>query len=210
MSNKKSLLLIILLGSIALLVLAPLVERGSKASGIPDTPDTREIMAVMEHAYTLLRTPVERLDVNQFAEVFTNNADYKHSQEKKDYIGKILGAGATKNIGYLTFLQARYTHLQHGAQLLRAGLDKAKAQKRELTAEAYQALAQQNYDSPPPDLQDPNAPVAKPILQYEPLEINGDQAIARYDSGPALEEATLVRTKGRWYISSIKIINAHF
>lgn len=182
----------------------------SLASRLPDTADKREIMAVLERAYTLLRTPVERLDVNQFAEVFMNSADYKPSQEKKAYISKILGANATKDMGYLTFLQARYTHLQQGAQLLRAGLAKAKTQNRELTAEEYQALTRQNYDSPPPDLQDPNAPVAKPLLQYDTLELHGDQALARYDSGPALEEATLSKVNGRWFIASIKIIHAHF
>ena len=205
---KKLTLIAVVISSIILFSLVSALR--SKALGIPDTPDAREIMAVMERAHILFRKPVETVDVNELAEVIVNTDDYRPSQENLEFISTILGSKAAQNAGFLAFLQAKHVQLQQGAKLLRAAVGKARTENRALTATEMQELVKRNHGMPLADLQDLNAPIPTPTLQYAWMQIEGDRATVRYDSGVADEEATLVKQDGHWYIASIKVIWAHF
>jgi len=203
---KKLLLVVFAVSSIVLFSLISVSQ--SKALGVPDTPDAREILAVMDRAYILLRSPVELIDASSYAEVMVNTSDYRPSQENLEFISTILGV--TQEAGYLSFIQAKHTHLQQGARLLRNALGKAKTENRALTNEEMQEIVQQNHGMLPASLQDLNVPIPIPNIQYEWIQIEGAKATVRYDPGQAVEEAILVKQEGRWYIASIKVIWAHF
>jgi hypothetical protein len=90
-------------------------------------------------------------------------------------------------------------------KLLRTAVQRAKTAGRELSAAEWQEVTRQNYGMVPPDLDDPKRPVPKPTIQYEWMKIAGDHASVRFDPGPALEEADLIKINGRWYITRITI-----
>ncbi len=188
-----------------------LLTYSARATATPDTPDTREIMAVMQQAYTLMRaTPVRTLDIKEFAHVFTDTSDFKFSPGWKTYLGDMLDPTATQKAGYLSAMQTKWSHLQQGDKLLNAAMSKAKAEQRNLTPEEWQALTKQNHNVPPPVLHDEDLATVKLELKYESIEVNDDKAVVRYDDGAALQEAILRKINGRWFIADITAIWVHF
>ncbi|RIK43395.1 MAG: hypothetical protein DCC55_05925 [Chloroflexi bacterium] len=186
------------------------IDAQSRAVDSFNTSEAQAIMAVMLQFYQLLReTPVRTLDVRQFAEVLKDTPDYKLTAETQDYLSVILGSEAAQSAGYLTAMQAKWTHLQQGDRLARGVIEQAQAENREVTAEEWQALAEQNHGRLPPTFTDPDSDY-KVQLQYESIEINEDSAVVRFDDGVAYQEAILRHIKGRWYITNITPISVHF
>jgi hypothetical protein len=190
------------------------LSQRSEAYNIPDTPETREIMATIERAYDVLAIPFDTLDVNKLSEVFIDDPVFRNKLtldqrgEAQTRVNKILGPGAAENFGYLTAMKAKRLQQQHGAKLLKAATDKAKSTNRSITEEEWKELAQQNYGERPylPDLSLPG----RFPLQFQSIEIDNDKAYVRYDDGPALQEAILVRVNGRWYVAGLIPIHVHF
>ena len=69
-------------------------------------------------------------------------------------------------------------------------------------------LTKQNYGKTP-YLPDSSLPGRFP-LTYISIKIDNDKAYVRYDDGPALQEAILVRVNGIWFIAGIIPIQIHF
>lgn len=186
----------------------------SAAYSIPDTPETREIIAALEHAYDVLAVPFDTLDVNKLAEVFIDDPIFleRLTQEQRsdaqNRVRIILGADVAKDFGYLTAMKAKRIHQQHGAQLLKAALANANSTQQDFTQEEWQQLEAQNYGERPylPDLSLPG----RFPLQIQTIELDGDKAYVRYDDGPALQEAILVRINKQWFVAGIIPINVHF
>jgi hypothetical protein len=187
-------------------------SRSSIATGIQDTPETREIMVIMEKAYELLAIPFDTLDVNQLSEVFRNDPSYADHlsfaelDELKEYTHKIQGEAALKDFGYLTTMRTKRMNQQHGARLLRGAREKAKAENREVSKEEMRQLTEQNFGMEPylPDQNEQGKRVPfKRILRYFSLKIEGETAEVCFDDMAKTRRATLMRVNGRWYVTGI-------
>jgi len=174
---------------------------------VPDTPQNREIMEVMERAYELINSASQSFDTSLFSSVFIDTPDYKLTDEQRDAISSVLGEEAAQNGGYLTAMKAQYIARKKEAGLLKDVLDKARAENREMTAEELQEVVIKNNGRVPAIIAS-NETKAK--LIYESIEISGERAVVRYDDGAALQEAILVRVDGQWFIAGITPINIHF
>ena len=177
-------------------------------AGIPDTPDAKQIMAVMDRAYQLIGHASQTFDASEFPSVFIDTEDYKFTDKQKELLSEVLGASIAevKSTGYLTAMQAQYISRGQGADLLRAALDKAKSENRKLTAEEFQEIAKANHGQLPSL---GNVVTTKTELTFESIEISGNKAVVRYDDGAALQEAILVK-EARWFIASIVPIWIHY
>src|SRR5689334_22675494 len=105
------------------------------APGVPNTPEARQIMAVMERAYQIIGIASQTFDVSEFSSVSIDTPDYKLTAQQAEAVAGVLGKTVEKNSGYLMAMQAHYISLGQGASLLKAALDRAKAENRELTAQ---------------------------------------------------------------------------
>lgn len=207
LQTRHSHYVIVFLSLIALLLLS---QQSSADIGVGDHPEFDEITTVMNRAYELFSMPVEKVDIRQFSEVLIDTPDFQLTTEQQDYIEQILGSEAVTGAGYLTAIRAKHVHLQHGAQLLDAAEEKAAAEHRLMTAEEVEAIRLQNYGAYPPSPENPEHLGRKPKLQFMSLEVTDDRAVVVYDSGPALQEAILVRIDKQWYIASNVVLQAHY
>lgn len=193
--------------TLGIVLLALQSMRAQAESGIPDTPEVKEIIATMENAYRILAIAGQTFDVSGFSSVFVDTPDYKLTEQQRAFIGNILGEDAAKNAGYLTAMRAKYIALGRDARLLQATLEKARAEHRNLTSEELQEILRANHGVIPTM----GSPITQPaVLSFKSIEIHGDRAIVRYDSGAALLEAILIRINGKWFIAGITPIWIHF
>lgn len=211
MSKKRTLLFaMFILGSlVALLVtLGPLVRTSVAGSGVPDTPEARQIQATMNRAYELMAIAARTFDVSEFPTVFVDTPDYELSDRQRKAVGQVLGSRAIEDAGYLTAMQAYYIAWGEGAAHLERALEKAEIEHRPITVDEMQEIAEANGGRVPALAR--QDPISEVKLEFESIEINGDRAIVRYDDGAALQEAVLVKIKGQWFIAGINPIWAHF
>ncbi len=206
---------------VGLMLVGMLLRQPVATANLADELESRPVTAALEHEeaairatltryYVLLReTPVQTLDVQQFAQVLADTADFPLKIEVERHITAILGAERAKDAGYLTAMQAKWTHMQQGDRLARAAIAQAKAENREVSPEEWQALAAQNHGMLPPTFSEPD-PSYKVALTYESVKIEADRAIVRLDDGIAYQEAILRKINGRWYIVNITPLNVHF
>ncbi len=201
--------LLLLVGIVCMGIIVFLVfGQRSKATNIPDTPETREIMATMQRAYEVLTIAHDTEDVNKLSEVFIDDPDFlraigpERQTQLQTYIREILGSTASENFGYLTAMKNKITHRLQGEKLLKAALEKAKSENRELTPMEWQKLAEQNHGERPslPNLEFANN---KRQFLYKSLEIDGDTARAVYDEGVVTRRAILKRINGCWFVAGI-------
>jgi hypothetical protein len=178
--------------------------------GVTDHPAYSEIASVLNKAYDLFSTPIEEVDIERFAEVLIDTPDFPLTAEQQADIGQILGKEAVEGAGYLTAIQAKHVHLQHGADMLKAAQEKATAEGRAITPAEMETIKSQNYGAYPPSLETPEHFGKRPQLQYLSLEVTGDRATVVYDSGTALQKATLVKIEGQWLIASNVVLQAHY
>ncbi len=207
-TNKVFLLSVIVLAAGFVFLLSK-TKPAQANSGIPDTPDTRQIMAVIDRAYQIMTHASRTFDVSEFPSVFIDTEDYKLKDQQKQAVAYIFGADIAnaENTGYLTAMQAQYISMGQGAELLRVALDKAKAENRNLTTDEFQEVVISNHG------QMPASGVTidiKTNLVFQSIDITVDRAIVRYDDGAALQDAILVRKAGQWLIASIIPIWIHF
>ncbi|MCQ3935840.1 MAG: hypothetical protein DPW18_02215 [Chloroflexi bacterium] len=183
-------------------------SKPAQANSIPDTPESREIMAVIEKAYQLMAYASQTFDVSEFPSVFIDTQDYKLTDEQKSAIADILGVNLTdvKDTGYLTAMQMQYISMGQGLELLKIALENAKAENRNLTAEEFREVIRANHGQMPASSFTLDA---KTKLVFESITIDENRAIVRYDDGAALQEAILVKVE-RWFIASIVPIWIHF
>lgn len=206
--NKK---IVIVFSTLALfgLVLSLRAPQAKAYPGVPDTPDTKQIIAVMERAYQLIGRASHSFDVSEFPAVFVDTDDYQITDEQREAIAATLGVPNSDvgNVGYLTAMQLKYVSMGRGANLLREAMEKAKAENRQLSSTELQDLAKANHGQLP----SLGSPITnKAVLTFESIVVEGERAIVRYDDGAALQEAIVVKVNGRWLIASIVPIWIHF
>jgi hypothetical protein len=184
----------------------------SHAANIPDTPESREVITALESAIRVLDIPAEQLDFNELSTVLINHPLYQTELPPDElsalleYTSKIQGAAALEDFGFLTAMRTKRLNQQHGAELLRAALKRAEMEDRELTADEWQELTEQNYGIqpylPPASPEGQSTPFVRPLI-YLALKINENQAEIKFDTGVKQQRAVLVRIDGRWYVAGI-------
>ena len=206
--NKIFLLGMVLL-AVSLGILVSQIYPAKANAEIPDTPDAKQIMAVMNKAYQVLGRASQASDISELPDVFIDTEDYKLTDQQQEIVAASLGLGIAEveNAGYLTAMQAKYISRAQGAKLLQAALEIARTENRNLTSTEIQEIIRSNNGQWPS-----GSPITtnKTILTFESIEVNGDKAIVRYDDGAALQEAILVKKAGRWFIASIVPIWVHY
>jgi hypothetical protein len=206
MSKKTNIFLLGIGATIIILAIGLFTPKVEAAQGIPDSADSKEIMAVMDQAYEAFGEVAQTHDVSKFSGILIDTPDFKLNARQSEKITGMLGSVAAQKAGYLTMMQAKYLAYAKGNELLKKATDKAKAENREITVEEFQAVIKENYGQVPQG----SVITTKTVLVYESINIDGDKAIVRYDDGAALQEAILVYIKGKWLIAGITPINIHF
>ncbi len=191
---------------IVVILIVVLITIANASTGFED-PEATKIIATMEHVYAVLDEVGQTGDVSQYTEVFVDTSDYTYSSSVKEFVGNVLGPIAAEKGGYLTAMQAKGIANSKGDQLLKAALDKANSENRDLTTDELQQLIKENYGRLPGIKVQSDE---KSILTYKKLNIYRDKAIMTYDDGQALQEATLVKINDKWFVSNIKPIVIHF
>lgn len=190
----------------AMLIL--IVNKQSTAADIPDTSEAHEIIATIERAYALLDTPVELLNFDEFDAVFIDHPDYlkEISEDRRtalqEQITEQLGAEAAQTFGYRTSMKSKRIADRNRIIEVRAMMDRAKAENRELTQEELNEIAKNNHGTIPA-LSDLSAPPFVRKLEYFSLKIDGDTARAIYDEGVTGRTAILKQIDGKWYVAGI-------
>lgn len=171
--------------------------------------EAKAVTDTLEQFYKILDTPIEVMDINQFAEVLIDSSEFKRTPEWQGYLSQILDAKTVQSAGYLTAMRAKWTTLQHGNQLVKAAFAKAQANGRDITAEEWQEIAEQNHGMLPPAIYHSESG-HDASLSYEVIDVVGDRAVVRYDDGAAFQETILRQVNGRWFIANIEAIRVHF
>ncbi len=130
MTKKLSVTLILIaILAITLIAVSSHTNRVEALPKIPDTPDAKQIMAVVNRAYQLLGQASRSFDISEFPSVFIDTDDYKLTSQQREAVAKGLGVNVeeVKNAGYLTAMRAKYISMARGSQLLQAAMEKAKA-----------------------------------------------------------------------------------
>jgi len=209
MFRKKLLILVLTVcGIAALLVTLLYFSSGVRGDpGVPDTEDSQAIQQTFRDAYKLMDLAAQTFDVSEFPTVFVDNDDYALSEKQQEAVTQVMGVQTLDKAGYLTAMQAYYLAWGKGAADLEAAMRDAEAEGRVVTQEEMRELAAAHGNRVPAL---PRQEGAETKLMFESIEIRGDTAVVRFDDGAALQEATLVKIEGRWYISGIRPIWVHF
>jgi hypothetical protein len=132
-------------------------------------------------------------DVNMLDEVYIDTSDYKPSNKNKILIAKYLGDSSSKQAGYLTFRKAYHLWDRSGDEY------------------------PQKYPSVTSDNSTKIAPTEKPMrycpdissqpnLIFREIAIRENKAVVTYDAPGSLNEATLIKVDGQWYIANIRVL----
>jgi len=176
--------------------------RVSAAPGVPDTPDSRQIQATIRRAYELRARAGHTFDTTDFASVFVNDPrGGKLPPEWLKLVEDVTGS-SSDTTGYLDYELAYYEHWKTGALRLEELWAKAAEEGRPLTLEEVQSLRDRSGR-----IAAPRAPEGVRIqIDFKSIVVEGDVATAVFDDGPRLNEMTLVKINGKWYIAGNKIL----
>ena len=112
---KKSYILVTIVSITIALVSIVLLQayRAKASSGVPNSPDAKQIMDVMNRAYLLIGHASQSFDVSEFPAVFVDTADYQITDEQREAIAATLGVPVSEvgNVGYLTAMQLEYVSM---------------------------------------------------------------------------------------------------
>lgn len=201
--------LLLFLASALIILLAAIVGvsrqttvQVNAAPGVPDTPDSRQIQATIRRAYELRALAGRTFDTIEFASVFVNDPrGGKLPPEWLKLVEDVTGT-SSDTTGYLDYELAYYEHWKVGALRLEELWAKAAEEGRQLTLEEVQSLKDRSGR-----IAAPRAPEGVRIqIDFKSIVVEGDVATAVFDDGPRLNEMTLVKIDGKWYIAGNKIL----
>ncbi len=201
--------LLLFLASALIILLAAIVGvsrqttvQVNAAPGVPDTPDSRQIQATIRRAYELRALAGRTFDTTDFASVFVN--DPRGGNLRPDWLELVEDVTGTSSdtTGYLDYELAYYSWWKAGALRLEELWAKAAEEGRPLTLEEVQSLKDRSGRTAAP-----RAPEGVRIqIDFKSIVVEGDVATAVFDDGPRLNEMTLVKIDGKWYIAGNKIL----
>jgi hypothetical protein len=221
--HKVALLLLAILAAASGLVL--LGRLGSKcsngeaiAAGVPDSEDARQIQATIWRAYELYEIAGRTYDVSAFPEVFVDDPRVPLTRKQRQRLEEWFGP-VPENAGYLTYVTGCYTKVAESDRLFEEAWAKATAEGRDhllpqdyLTPEEWREIQESNAPIPLPPPAPPGTAVSaeevadsiRENTRFDSVVIDDDNAIVLFDDGATLNEATLVRNAGKWYIAGVK------
>jgi len=223
MSRKR---VVLIAGAVVALVGAVLLGRpaskGSNgeaiAAGSPDTEDARQIQATIWTAYELYEIAGRTYDVSEFPQVFADDPRVPLTRDQRQRLEEWFGP-VTEDAGYLTYVTGCYTKVAESDRLFEEAWARATAEGRDhlrpqdyLTPEEWREIQESNGPIPPPPAAPPRPSVSieevadwiRENTRFDSLVIKDDKAIVLFDDGATLNEATLVRSAGKWYIAGVK------
>jgi hypothetical protein len=210
---------------VALVGLVLLVRPGSRgsnheviAAGVPDSEDARQIQATIWRAYELYEIAGRTYDVSAFPEVFADDLRVPLTRDQRQRLKEWFGP-VSENAGYLTYVTGCYTMVEQSDSLFEQAWAKATAEGRDhllpqdyLTPEEWAQIQDSNAPIPPPPAAPPRPSVSveevadsiRENTRFDSVVIEDDMAIVLFDDGATLNEATLVRSAGKWYIAGVE------
>jgi len=192
------------------------------AAGIPDTEEAREIQATIVEAYKLYYIAGQTYDVSQFPSVLANDPDVPLTRDQRERLRDWFGT-VPNDAGYLTYVTACYTNAERWDRISEEAWGKAMAAGRDhllpedyLTPEELREIQEANRPiPPPPGRRSPSSMSAEEYAEwkwqntrFDSVVINGDRAIVIFDDHLDLNEATLVRHAGKWYLAGVERVGA--
>lgn len=223
MSRKR---VVLIAGAVVALVgLALLGRPASKgsngeviAAAIPGTEDARQIRATILRAYELYEIAGRTYDVSEFPEVFADDPRVPLTRDQRERLEEWFGP-VPEDAGYLTYVTGCYTKVAESDRLFEEAWAKATAEGRDhllpqdyLAPEEWREIQESNGPIPPPPPAPPRPSVSveevadwiQQNTRFDSLVIKDDKAIVLFDDGATLNESTLVRCAGKWYIAGVK------
>ena len=131
------------------------------------------------------------VDVVVLDEVLADWSGYRLGTNEKAMVVRVYGQSAGATAGFLTYRKAYYLSMRGDYP----GADAAPENGLRPTSR--------------PQIYCPT-PAPEQVLSIQSVAIGPNQAVARYDSGPALCEAVLIKVEGRWKIASLKYLESYF
>jgi hypothetical protein len=212
-SMKKKVSLIIFIS----IVLVGLIMSFLSANASNAAQDKQDVQAALEKFYSVLNDVTSTYDVAKFSDILLDTGDCRPDEETRQFIEQTMGKDAAANAGYLTAMQAKYIARGKATKLLENATEKAKAENRELTQDEKQQVMDANGGIFPPTTIKPSSTISpdsslskKKALNFMSIEVIGDWGKIKYDTSQALQEATLARKNGRWFVACIKPIQVHY
>jgi hypothetical protein len=186
--------LIAILALVFLAILAAIVISFSQPKPVALTgPQAQEIAAVLQRAERLFgEVGCNRsISVDVLDDVLVDWQWSPPGAAEKAMIARVFGWARTANAGLLTARKAYYLSVRGDYP---------------------------GSDAPPENGLVPTTrpifycptPAPEHLVFIQSIAIGPDRAVARYDNGPALIEATLINVEGFWKIASLKYLNIHF
>jgi hypothetical protein len=216
------LLLATLAAASGLVLLGRLGSKGSNgeavAAGVLDSEDARQIQATIWRAYELYEVAGRTYDLSAFPEVFVDDPRVPLTSEQRQRLEEWFGR-VPENAGYLTYVTGCYTKVAESDRLFEEAWAKATAEGRDhllpqdyLTPEEWREIQESNARIPPPPPAPPRTAVSaeevaesiRENTRFDSVVIDDDKAIVLFDDGATLNEATLVRSAGKWYIAGVE------
>ncbi len=188
------------------------------AAGIPDTQDSRQIQATILRAYELYEIAGRTYDVSEFPQVFADDPRVPLTSDQRQRLEEWFGS-VPEDAGYLTYVTGCYTMVAQSDRLFEEAWGKAKAEGRDhllpqdyLTPEEWSGIQESNQPVPPPPPAPPRPSESaeevgewiRENTRFDSVVIDDDKAIVLFDDGATLNEATLVRSAGKWHIAGVK------
>jgi hypothetical protein len=224
MAKQKVALLVltVLIAASGLILLGELARKYSNAeaiaAGVPDTEDARQIQATIWRAYELYEIAGRTYDVSEFPEVFADDPRVPLTRDQRELLEEWFGP-VPEDAGYLTYVTGCYTEVAESDRLFEEAWARARAEGRDhlvpqdyLTPEEWSEIQESNRPIPPPPPAPPRPSVTieevahsiRDNTRFDSVVINDNQATVLFDDGATLNEATLVRSAGKWYIAGVK------
>jgi hypothetical protein len=224
MAKHKVALLVLafLIAASGLILLGELASKGSNgeaiAAGVPATEDARQIEATIWRAYELYEIAGRTYDVSEFPKVFADDPRVPLTRDQRERLEEWFGS-VPEGAGYLTYVTACYTMVAQSDELFEEAWARARAEGRDhllpqdyLTPEEWSEIQKSNRPIPPPPPAPPRGSVIieevaqwiRENTRFDSVVISDNKATVLFDDGATLNEATLLRSAGKWYIAGVE------
>lgn len=204
---KKLLITIcIILGTISISTSSSIVAQSKSAYKIPDTPEAKEIMRVIENAYDIEVEAGFTFDIKKFPEVFINDPRFPLDPATLETVKELTNNPSLETAGYLDYKIAFYSWRMDATINAEKTKEKAKSENRDLTPEEKRSLVDQNGRIAPARSQ---SPIRSLPLTFLSVEVNDDIATVVVNDGPRTIELFLVLVDKKWYIAGTKGVAFH-
>lgn len=168
---------------------------------LSDTPETREVIRVVETAYDIEAEASYSFDTENFPSVFVNNQNHVVSPEKMEFVRYFIGNPDLEAPGYLDYKIAYYNWWKDSTIRFEELKERATAENREITQEEINALIDSKWGLAPARAESPQRKIQ---LKFISVEIIEDSATAYLNDGFQVIVLYLVKIDGEWYISGDK------